>query len=1472
MSNITTSPTTANTYYFAAYRSTVTNYYPSSTTVTSTQTLYRNQWFTNSTTLADTKISTSTTGTSNFTATTVTGYTTLVGFAASAGTNTPAYSTVAALATASACDTTVYQIDKKTESISATFYYSNSDTGTKTNSSVSGTRTTFLRPTSTTVAATSVSEGSISAPSTTAPYGTSLVGWATSASTMSTATVNTANTSYYAVYRKDNVRINYYNSSYTTRTDIYRNGVYGSNTKYTMYLATSNTGTSNYATAAGPGSSAWAGLSTGADSTPEYTNVGDYNTGAAYSSTNTFYTVYQFNVSYSIGSNVASIGTTSGAGIGYCRVSATSQSAGGSNCTVTLPSITPNDGYTSVGWNTTSGATSGTAAGASYTVSANTTSLFANATDQTAPTISLSANSDSTYAKTKSVTVTLADAGSGLASGASVKYGWSTSTSTAPSSYTTATLSYSAGAKSTTFTASGSGFTGSYYLWVVPTTLKDVAQNTNSTTLKSTGTFKFDNTPPDCSWGSWSASYLKSSQTATITLTCTDSHSGVTMELPTSNITVSNPSAGTLSGPTKAGTNAERTYTYTLTCAATGSVKLTLPANTVQDAATNKLTTAKESGTVICDTTAPTLAVSVPNGTTYEKSKTATVTIADTGGSGLSNTAYTIRYVWSTSSVTTCNATSMPNTITITPSAGDSSKTGTITLDTSTGAGTLYICNGAAITDRAGNSLAASQIKSASAYLDNTAPVCTCGSWSDSIIGGNQTATISLTCTDSHSGVPSTTFAASLSNSSLGSLGTPTVSGSASSRVFTFTFTSANISGTTTMSLPANTVTDNALNAAAAKTCGSIEVDATAPEVTFGTNGNTTYAKTQSTTVSATDAHGVTTLKYLWTQTNGDSAASGTSFSSGDTVTKNTGTGVWYLCVYAVDTYGNVGEACSSAFYLDNTAPTITANDFCIRKGTSVSALSFASAYDNESGVSGSITATINNTAVTDLSGYAVGTYTVTYSVSDAAGNTGTGTATLNVYMLAADIPVVTSGNGLRTDAFTSGRKAFRGSSVNNYLTLGGITWRILGIETDGTIKLVTNDIQTARKYRPSYSSGTLTFVTTETDSLYYYLNNTFKSNLETAIDNTAVYGQIVQSHSYSVGAVSVLYYASYSGETIGKMINQENATKSSFTVGIMNPSDIARASTNTNCTSSTLMTSSGNCWNSNYLNISNAVYFLMNPYTNNGANDVTTVDRPSVSTMYYYAGPKTSKGYRAVIYLKADTKLLGAGTSASPYTVSAACTGTSAATCTITTDSGYDTSKTLTANVTLNGATISNYVWSNGDSGASKTSTDVSTSGTHTLTIFDSNNLTNTCSISLSSRTEYRQATCSSPTYTNWAALNPGYTSSCYASTLELWKKECNNVYQMTGSCTANGGGQISPPSGTYTSLSACQSGCSAFLGTQCSSELGGTCNCQQQYTNYTRSCGACGSQGAWGSWQTTPIEQNTCSIVVGTRTTIGQ
>jgi len=116
--------------------------------------------------------------------------------------------------------------------------------------------------------------------------------------------------------------------------------------------------------------------------------------------------------------------------------------------------------------------------------------------DRTNPTITLNPNENKTWAKSHTVTVTLADSGSGLATGAVIKYAWSTSNTAEPLNYTAATIgSYSAGALSKSFTLTGNGYSGKYYLWIKLETFKDVAENVQTEKVVS-GEFWFDNKAP----------------------------------------------------------------------------------------------------------------------------------------------------------------------------------------------------------------------------------------------------------------------------------------------------------------------------------------------------------------------------------------------------------------------------------------------------------------------------------------------------------------------------------------------------------------------------------------------------------------------------------------------------------------------------------------------------------------------------------------------------------------------------------------------------------------------------------------------------------------------------------------------------------------------------------------------------------------------------------------------------------------
>lgn len=250
-----------------------------------------------------------------------------------------------------------------------------------------------------------------------------------------------------------------------------------------------------------------------------------------------------------------------------------------------------------------------------------------------------------------------------------------------------------------------------------------IDKNVTSTCSK---TFKVDTTKPVVAInGNASVSYANSSATITIPLKVTDLTSGIdTNTFTDSDITVK---VGTTTvTPTKSlkyNSVSNGVYSYTLTLSGVtgnGALNLSVGAGMVVDKAGNKNNTVSISTNVIIDNTAPTLEITGTNGTTYKKESNATITLKDTGGSGLTAGSYTIKYGWATSSQTCSNLTS---STTITVAAGATSGSVKVNVKGKTGAGKLYVCNSTSITDRAKNTLSANSIVSSNMYLDNEGPI-----------------------------------------------------------------------------------------------------------------------------------------------------------------------------------------------------------------------------------------------------------------------------------------------------------------------------------------------------------------------------------------------------------------------------------------------------------------------------------------------------------------------------------------------------------------------------------------------------------------------------------------------------------------------------------------------------------------------------------------------------------------------------
>ena len=328
-------------------------------------------------------------------------------------------------------------------------------------------------------------------------------------------------------------------------------------------------------------------------------------------------------------------------------------------------------------------------------------------------------STDTTWTKSKNITLTLKDTGgSGLAAG-KIKYGWSTSNTTAPTSYTEVSYAATTGTNTTTVKATGSGLNGQYYLWVVPVTYNDNAGNSNTTTIKSSATYKFDGTVPTNITLSTDTTWTKSKN---ITLTLKDTGgSGLAAGTIKYGWSTSNTTAPTSYTEVS---YAATTGTNTTTVTATGSglngqyYLWVVPVTYKDNAGNSNTTTIKSSAAYKFDNTAPSN-ITLSTDTTWTKSKSITLTLKDTVGSGLA--AGKIKYGWSTSNTT---APASYTEASYAATTGTNATTVTASGSGLTGQYYLWVVP-VTYKDNAGNSNTTT-IKSSAAYkFDNTAPTVT---------------------------------------------------------------------------------------------------------------------------------------------------------------------------------------------------------------------------------------------------------------------------------------------------------------------------------------------------------------------------------------------------------------------------------------------------------------------------------------------------------------------------------------------------------------------------------------------------------------------------------------------------------------------------------------------------------------------------------------------------------------------------
>lgn len=296
------------------------------------------------------------------------------------------------------------------------------------------------------------------------------------------------------------------------------------------------------------------------------------------------------------------------------------------------------------------------------------------------------------------------------------------------------------------------------------------------------------------------------------------------------------------------------------------------------------------------------------------------------------------------------------------------------------------------------------------------------------------------------------------------------------------------------------------------------------------------------------------------------------------------------------------------------------------------------------------------------------------------------------------NVELVTSGDGLYEDQYEDGRYVYRGSEPNNYIQFNNELWRIIAKETDGTYKIIRDEIlpqnanYTPMAYdvenhrltenntyctNPQWGCGVFaavsgTFQTpdgkysgtvTENSSIKEYLNNTYYPTLNGTAKTQ------VQSHTFNIGSVQFLDVSG--NDSIQKNIAGEKMYQWTGNVGLVNVSDLLRASTNIACTSATdemnaVMQEVPKETCGSYLTTMSPIneelggigYWTMNAFSAGSGGGSYTV---WYAAFYQgvgvfgldFAGNADTYGARPVLYLKSDIEITGGdGTKGNPFVI----------------------------------------------------------------------------------------------------------------------------------------------------------------------------------------------------------------------------
>lgn len=244
---------------------------------------------------------------------------------------------------------------------------------------------------------------------------------------------------------------------------------------------------------------------------------------------------------------------------------------------------------------------------------------------------------------------------------------------------------------------------------------------------------------------------------------------------------------------------------------------------------------------------------------------------------------------------------------------------------------------------------------------------------------------------------------------------------------------------------------------------------------------------------------------------------------------------------------------------------------------------------------------------------------------------------------------IVTSGDGLYKDVTEEGRCIYRGSNPDNYIKFNNELWRIIGIESDNSLKIMCENntggaIAWDDDANPEW----------ETASLNKYLNETYYNTLTEEVKN------FISNHIFYVGKLYLNWDEEVSLTSLSTDVNNEKRAIWEGNVGVLNATDFIKSSIDSKCISarsSWLSADDMPCKNQNWIYKEGKNFWTINAndpynpkYEHNGWLIHNYMGGYGLDGKYSNSGAELMAF--PVVFLKSDITLSGDGTKEKPYII----------------------------------------------------------------------------------------------------------------------------------------------------------------------------------------------------------------------------